>query len=220
MVLIDKLKRFGLGVLLMLPLVQLSAQELDVARLRNQRWRMIDLYQFVPGINIEHNVNMVVIPSLAVGIGTFRNLLNYEVGVGYEILNPLPKRSVESLNLHSITPFVSASFNFARWRTGSVYLGADVAYTAAVRTRHHLSNDISVHDRNISNAHLSVSARAGIKVNYWNLSVYYRYSLAPAFDQKHIYESQDYNFDLLYDSIYERSRFGFCLKYHLAISHL
>lgn len=212
--------RYCLMATAMLLAHSVAGQGLDIDGIRKQRWRMIDRYQFSPGIRVEHNTNTAVTPFVAAGIGNFRNLLNAEAGVGYEILNPLPRRDKEGLNLHSISPFVAAKLNLVRWRTGSVYIGGDIAYTASFRTRHQLPNGASIDDRYISKSHPSASAKIGTKLNYWDLSIYYRYDITPAFGQKHIYESPDYDFDLLHNSIYERFRFGICLTYHITLRQL
>ena len=206
-----------LFIVALLLAVPVAGQNGDGNKLRLQRWRMIDLYHFSSGVAVEHNANTIVAPRVSLGMGSFRNLLNADIGVGYEIVNPLPRKGMEGLGLHRVAPFVSVTTNIIRWRRGSIYLGGDMAYLLNVRTRHRLPDGLSLHDPDIAQFHFSVSAKCGLRLDYWDFSLYYSYDLSPAFGQKHIYETTGYDFYALEPSIYERSRIGIRVTYHLTL---
>lgn len=193
------------------------AQDEDMMALRSKRWRMIDKYHFSSSMGIEHNVNTVLSPRLSLGIGSFRNLFNADAGVAYEMVNPLYKRGSESIGLHRVAPFLSAQCNVVRWWTGSVYVGGEVAYLLNVRTRHRLPDGLSLNDPDIAQSHFTVSAKCGLRINYWDFCLYYCYDLSSAWGQKHIYETVGYDFYYLEPSIYERRRMGIRVTYHLTI---
>lgn len=193
------------------------AQDDDVMALRSKRWRMIGKYHFSPSLGIEYNVNTIMSPRLSLGIGSFRNLFNADAGIAYEMVNPFYKRSSESLGIHRVAPFLSTQCNVVRWWTGAVYVGGEVAYLLNVRTRHRLPDGLSLNDPDIAQPHFTVSAKCGLRLDYWDFSLYYSYDLSPAFGQKHIYESVDYDFYALEPSIYERSRIGVRVTYHLTL---
>lgn len=185
--------------------------------LRLKRWRMINKYHFSTGVGAEYNVNTIVTPRLSFGMGSFRNLLNADAGVGYEMVNPVAVKGKESLVLHRVSPFVSTTVNAIRWRTGSLYVGGDMAYAVNLRTRHHRPDGLSLNDPNIAIHHLIASAKSGIRFGYFDVCLYYCYDLSPAFGQKYIYESAEYDFNTLEKSIYERYRIGIRITYHITL---
>ena len=193
------------------------AQDDDIEGLRIKRWRMIDKYHFSVGLGAEYHVNTILTPRLSLGVGSFRNLLNADAGVGYEIVNPISFKGTESLGLHRVSPFFSIALNAIRWRTGSIYVGGDMAYAVNLRTRHRRPDGLSLNDPDIAAHHLIASTKSGVRFGYWDVCFYYCYDLSPAFGQKYIYESAEYDFNTLEKSIYERYRIGIRIIYHITL---
>lgn len=209
--------RWCVLVAAMLAAMPLLAQDGDMEGLRLKRWRMIDKYHVSVGVGAEYHVNTVVTPRVSLGMGSFRNLLNADAGVDYEMVNPIAVKGKESLGLHRVSPFGSVTLNAIRWRTGGFYVGGEMVYAINLRTRHRRPDGLSLNDPDIAKHHLIASAKSGVRFGYWDVCLYYCHDISPAFGQKYIYESDEYDFIALEESIYERYRFGIRLTYHITL---
>ena len=193
----------------------MSAQTDDVAQaVRRQRIAHIDFYHVSGGAGFALNHNFCVGPQLSAGIGSFRNLLNGDFGVRYQFLGVFPRKGVESVSLQQLPVFLSLNLNVFRWKTGSLYLGGEMAFVPTVVAHHRLPAGQMVSDRQIGKNHFTPAAKLGVRVQQYDVSLFYEYDLKPSFNQKYIFETAGFDYDLLHAAIFERMRFGIRFLYH------
>lgn len=128
------------------------------------------------------------------------------------------KSPSENIRISRIPLFVSAGINFVRWDNGCLYLGGEISETFNLRALHHTEfNDVTTSDIEASKRHASVEGKMGFRIDKWDCCIFYSYDMAPAFNQKHIYETVDYDYELLHDNIFERDRVGIRIIYHFTL---
>jgi hypothetical protein len=206
-----------LGVLLWMVLLvwSVSAQTDDSQEaVRRQRISRIDFYHVSVGASVAMNRNYSLGPQLSFGVGSFRNILNADVGIRYLFEGALLQRGAERVSLQQLPLFVSLHVNAIRWRTGSFYLGAEMAYVPTVVAQHRLPDGQLVSDIHIGKNHFTPAAKLGFRQGDCDFSLFYEYDMKPSFDQKYIFETVGYDYDALKYSIFERMRLGIRFLYH------
>lgn len=196
-----------------------SQNEYDIDKIKKMRLNKIDFYHISLGINSSLNKNFSFGLNVGAGIGSHRNLINCDLGVGLVKVNPFYDKSNENISLTQMPLYLSSSINFLRWKTNSIYLGTEFAYVMALNSKHYNPVDaFSNKDLSLRKSHCAASVKIGAIVDIFNLFFFYEYDLAPSFNQKYIYESPDYDYVYLRDKIFERYRFGISLSYILRYS--
>lgn len=189
----------------------------DPAAVRNKRISHIDFYHVSVGASVAMNRNYSFGPQLSFGVGSYRNILNADVGIRYLFEGAFLQRGAERVSLQQLPLFVSLNVNAFRWRTGSFYLGAEMAYTPTVFAQHRLPDGQLVSDIHIGKNHFTPVAKLGFRQGDFDLCLFYEYDMKPSFDQKYIFETVGYNYDALKFSVFERMRMGLRFLYHFNI---
>lgn len=201
-------------ILLMISQSVVAQSSKDVRRLRTKRLRMIEIHHIGMGLDFDSNDNHYLSPYVYYGIGSYRNIINMDVGFRYKVSNPFKLSQDESISVKNLSSFFSVDFNIIRWNLGSAYVGAEVSYCLPITANHRLSaSDIVVYDKNIGRNHWHTRVVLGAKFSKWDINVHYDCNLAPMIDQKYIYESLDYDYDKLVGNLYERYRLGVEISY-------
>lgn len=211
---INKRYTFALFLLTvsLLPALAQTLQEKDA--LRRQRFSKLEYYHVGAGIEAGMNKNFVTGPKVYAGIGSYRNLFSADVGLKLLWMTTFKSSQEESVSQRQIPFFVSASANLLRWHHSAVYLGGEFAYHLQIGVTHQLPDGkTSYSDNELANNHTSVSIKVGTRLNNWDFCLFWQRDLAPAFNQKYVYESADYDYDTLHSTIFERMRFGICANY-------
>ena len=198
--------------MVLLPVTAQTPQEKDA--LRRQRFCKIDFYHVGAGVDLGVNKNLLLGPKIYGGVGSYRNWLCADVGLKLLRLNPTGSADKERVSVWQLPVFVTVSANVLRWQQNAVYVGAELDYHLKLGASHHLAEgDVTVSDDKLARNHASAGLRLGLRLNRWDVSLFCERDLAPAIDQKHVYESADYDYDALHDAIFERLRFGVTLSY-------
>lgn len=209
-------KRYILGLFLMqssLFTVMAQTQQ-EKFTLRQLRFNSIEYYHVGVGIEAEGNENFLIGSKVCVGIGSYRNLFCADVGFKLLWENLLTPSNKECVSQRQLPLFFSASVNVLRWHHSAVYIGGEFAYHLQIGGTHQLSDGkTSYSDNQLANNHTSVSIKLGTRINNWDFCLFCQRDLAPAFNQKYVYESADYDYDALHNTIFERIRFGICANY-------
>lgn len=202
-------------LLLLISLLPGLAQiQQDQNAIRQQRFSMIEYYHFGVGIEAGMNKNLLLGPKVYVGIGSFRNLFNADIGLKLLWMNPFLPSKEESVSLLQLPLFISASVNFLRWQNGAAYFGGTMAYHLSLGASHHINDGNTTYsDSQLANNHASAEVKLGIRLNNWDISLFGQRDLAPAFNQKYVYETAGYDYNVLYNTIFERLRFGMSVNY-------
>ena len=184
------------------------------ASLRQERFKKVDYYHAGVGIEAGLNENWYVGPRLFVGIGSYRNFLNADVGIGYQFYNLLCSSEKERMMLYQLPLFANMRLNVVRWSSGCVYIGGEAMYSLAVRGLHVVPHaDVAEADNQLGKNHAMAAGMLGIRFNHWDFSLRYVYDISPAFNQKYVFESSSYDYDNLHASLFERSRFVLNISY-------
>lgn len=181
-------------------------------RIRQQRLRTIDLFHLSTGMDVHANQNVFFSPKFSIGIGSFRNLFNADLGVRYTLGGSMFSGQSESIMTHQIPVFLSAQCNMVSWKTNCVFIGAEIAYHIPITAFHFLPSTFRF-DSNLNSAHFSGRAKIGARIDQWETSLFYEYDLAPSMKQKYVYESNEYNYDVLHNTLFERMRYGVSVSY-------
>ena len=202
-------------LLLLMPLLPVAAQTpQEKTALRTQRFSKIDFYHVGAGVDLGVNENLMVAPKIYVGVGSYRKVLCADVGMKLLRLNPTGPADKERVSMWQLPVFVTVSANVLRWQQNAIYFGGELDYHLKLGAGHHLAEgDVTVSDDKLACNHASAGLRLGLRLNRWDVSLFCERDLAPAIDQKRIYESPDYDYDALHDAIFERLRFGVTLSY-------
>ena len=209
-------KRYVLGLLLMLSsfFTVMAQTQQEQFSLRQLRFNHIEYYHVGVGIEAGINENFLVGPRACVGIGSYRNLFCADVGLKLLWENLFTSSTKECVSQRQLPLFVSASVNALRWHRSAVYIGGEFAYHLQMGATHQLSDGkTSYSDNQLANNHTSVSMKLGARLNNWDFCLFCQRDLSPAFNQKYVYESADYDYDTLHSTIFERMRFGICANY-------
>ena len=195
-----------------LPAVAQTPQEKDA--LRQKRFSKIEYYHVGAGIEAGFNKNLLVGPKVYAGIGSYRNLLCVDAGLKLLWLNPAGSADKERVSMWQLPVFAAVSANLLRWQKNALYVGGELDYHLILSATHHLPvNNATVSDKDLGSKYASASLRLGLRMDRWDVSLFCERDLAPAFEQKYVYETPAYDYDALHDAIFERMRFGVSLSY-------
>ena len=187
-------------------------------QIKRKRLRTIDLYHINVGLDAHFNQNLFFSPKASFGIGSFRHILNADVGIRYTLGGSAFFGKEEYVMVHQLPIFISAQCNFVSWETGCVFIGAEIAYHIPITGLHYVPSTSTLKfDNQLNQAHFSGRAKAGARINQWEIGLFYEYDLAPMMDQKHVYESPEYDYDILHDYLFERIRYGISLGYNFIL---
>lgn len=89
-----------------------------------------------------------------------------------------------------------------------------MAFVPVIAARHRLPDGQSVPDLQIGKNHFTPAAKLGVRIQQCDVSLYYEYDMKPSFNQKYVFETADYDYDLLRPALFERMRFGIRFLYH------
>lgn len=196
------------------PIVAQSIQEKSV--LRQERFRKVDFMHVGIGMETGGNVNWFVGSKLFAGVGSYRNMVNADIGIGYRFVNLIGSSSNERIMLQQLPVFASLHLNMVRWSKGCAYIGGEAIYCLAVKGDHHIpSSNIAENENVLGKIHATLAGSLGVRLSNWDFSLRYAYDLSPSMNQKFVYESADYDYDCLHSSIFERSYFAFSVSYLL-----
>lgn len=188
----------------------------DYRRIKKERFGRIEYYHFDIGVDAAANYNYSFSPKIAVGIGSSRNLLNADFGLKYNIRNPYFGGRDEYISTQEILLCASLRLNVIRGKSFSLFVGGEIASHWAINSAYHSRlSDTRTSDANLADDYFSVGAKIGFKIKRWRASLYYEYNLAPAINQKYLFETKEYNYYGLYKSAFERGRIGVGLTYEI-----
>ena len=182
--------------------------------IRKKRLNKVEFYHIGLGLEAGINHNFVIGPMVYAGIGSFRNFFNADAGVKLLWTNPAGSSTKERISHLQLPVFAALSLNLIRWKHGSAYLGAEFDYHLFLNAKHNLpGNGGKISDKELSHNYASTSVRLGVRLNRWDIQSFYEWDLSPSFNQKYVYESQNYNYDVLYNALFSRTRFGLKIAY-------
>ncbi len=191
--------------------------QIEKQQLIKQRMSKIDRYHVSVGLGGEFSKSQRYYVQIFTGYGSMRNLLNIDVGLRYMSTNPITRNGFDDVSLAHAAVFAAGDINFFRSKGWCSYGGAEIAWNAATSGKYYYETTKSTHsDLSLGSSYGSMRLRLGAKMSErWRIEVYYAYDFAPAFDQKYIFESTQYDYDAVYDRIYDRGHFGLTLAYQL-----
>ena len=193
-----------------------SAQDhIDRDKILDKRLDKIFFYHFGTGLEIAVHQNYMLSPKVYLGVGSNRNLFNADVGFKISFYNPVNPSDSEYIRYYTMPVFLSGSINAIRWKQNAIFVGGEIAYNFALGAGHH-SSVLQTEDdsHSIAKSHISWQGKLGYRHKSWDFSAFYEHDSSPAINQKYVYESIDYNYDNLYDSIFERWRWGMSVTYN------
>ena len=203
-----------IGLMMFVWMVSAQSDVMSKA-VKRRRINHIDFYHVSVGANFAMNRNYCVGLQLSAGVGSFRNVLNADIGLRYQFLGMFIRKREERVSLQQLPLFISLNVNVYRWHTGSLYIGGEMAYIFKVSGRHVLPDaNGATHDLKIGKNHFTPAAKIGCRVADCDVSVFYEYDMKPSFDQKYIYETEEFDYGVLRTSIFERMRMGVRFLYH------
>lgn len=185
---------------------------------KKERLSKIDMFHYAVGLEGSFNKAVYFSPEVKFGVGSFRNFINVDVGLRYMFGNPFFNYKEECLVVHQIPLFVSVQFNAYSWNQNRTFIGAEMAYIIPITVFHHYGESENVAaDNNVGNSHFSCRATIGLQLKRFCIELFYEYDFAPIMNQKYVYESANYDYDVLQESLLERARFGMSLTYYFVI---
>lgn len=188
----------------------------EKAAKRMERLRNVDYTHVGIGVETGGNKNWFVGPKVFYGIGSYRNTLNADIGISYLLTNPLGSNSNERIMLQQLPVFANLHLNIVRWPKGCMYIGGEVSYHLCVGSSHVLpAFDITEADAQIGRHYLSLAPCIGVRTDRLDIGAFCEYRFSPAVNQKYIFESQEYDYDVLHDSVFERFWVGLSVSYLL-----
>lgn len=191
---------------------QVATQNDDLKR---KRIGKIDFWHVSIGASAAMNRNLSAGLQLSAGLGSFRNVLNVDMGVRYLFYGSFPRKDVERVSSQQLPLFISLNLNFFRWKSGSMYFGAEMAYTITISAQHTVPADCyRGKDLKIGKDHFTPAAKIGCRAGDCDVSLFFEYDMKPSFDQKYIFETEQFDYDKLKPSLYERMRVGVRFLYH------
>lgn len=205
---------FLIMIALMAPMLLAAQTGKEEPSIRQERLSRIDFYHVSVGASFYMNRNVGIAPQLSAGIGSFRNILNGDVGIRYLFLGQFPRKGVERVSVQQLPVFVSLNVNPIKWASGCVYVGGGIAFTPTIAAFHCTADGNHISDLRIGKNHFTPFAKLGFRVNHIDGHFFYEYDLKPSFNQKYIYESEEFDYVSLKHQLFERMRFGFTLLYH------
>ena len=182
--------------------------------LRDKRYSMIHVHHVGIGAGADILTNLRVSARVYYGFGSFRNLANVDAGIKYTYTYPVLHTPDDKVAGHYISPFVGATLNCVRWSEGSLYIGAEAAYNFGVAGDHFIvATSMVEHDRQAVSQHCSAQGKIGVRLENWDIGVHFEYDLAPAYNQKYIFETPAYDYYSMHSSLFERYRVGLTAAY-------
>lgn len=188
----------------------------DNARIKKERLNKIEFFHYAVDFETSFKENVYLSPGIMLGVGSFRNLINANIGLRYMFGNPFLGSKDESLVVHQVPLFLSVQCNVYSWKTSCVNIGAEIDYCMPITVFHHIGDNKKA-DKNVNNGHFSIRGTVGMRFDRFGIGAFYEYDLAPIMNQKYVYESPEYDYDKLHDSLFERTRFGVSLIYYFNI---
>lgn len=215
-----KLRNIILLLLLLTTVVPAFSQtQPDKKKIKKERLSKVEMFHYAIGFESSFNTNVYFSPEVMYGVGSFRNLINADIGLRYMFGNPFFSDKNERLVDHQIPFFISVQLNFVSWKESCAFIGAEMAYCMPVTVFHHYGeSDNVVADRKIGKNHFSSRAKIGVKLNRVGIMAFYEFDLAPMMNQKYVYESAEFDYDALHASLFERTRFGVSLTYYFNVN--
>lgn len=190
----------------------------EKAAIRMERLRNVDYMHVGMGVETGGNKNWFVGPKVFYGIGSYRNTLNADIGISYQFTNLFGSSSNERIMLQQLPVFANLHLNIMHWTTCCMYIGGEAAYYFAVKGVHHLPlSEVTENENSLGKSHATVAGLLGVRLSRWDFSLRYAYDLSPSMNQKFVFESAGYDYDYLYSSLFERSRFAFSVSYLLPL---
>ena len=195
----------------------LAQQPAELSAVAQQRFRMIDYYHFDFGLGAESDKNTCLWPRFGVGVGTWRNLVNARVEIGYAFTNLFASNGANHLSAQSVTLGATLDFNLLKWQASAFYVGGNATWRAPVISHYYdCLNSQNISDGNIGHSHASLSAHLGVRImERWSAQIGYVYDLAPQFGQRHVFESAAYDYDDVHTSLFERGRVTLSMFYQI-----
>ena len=191
-----------------------QSNEKEKEAVRRSRLDKVEFYHTGVGIEMGAIHNFVFGPLVYAGIGSYRNLINADIGLKLLWTNPVGSSSKERISHLNLPVFASVSLNLLRWQQGCTYLRGEFDYHLFLAARHHLPDDGGKYfDKDLSHGYASTSLRLGVRLRNWDIHAFYEWDLAPSFDQKYVYESPYYDYENLRNALFDRSRFGLSASY-------
>lgn len=188
---------------------------IDRAKSLDMRLNKIQYYHVGVGMDIAGNQNYMIVPKVFVGIGSNRTLYNFDFGLKLKCSNIIRFTDSEYISNYNMPFFLAGSLNVIRWKKNCLYVGAEGAYNIALSSSHSINNKrIDTETHNISRSYFSLQGRIGFRYRNIDFSVYYENDLSPSLEQKYVYESTEYDYFKLHDSIFERCRIGLSVTYN------
>lgn len=192
-----------------------AQSEVNREKILTRRLDKIEFYHLGIGGDMAINKNYGFGPKIYFGVGSTRNLLNADLGLKLMFVNPWLDSRSEYVRWYTLPIFVSGSVNAIRWKRNSVYIGGEIDYNTALGSGHHRTNTASNPEtQDIASNHFSWQGKLGFRSEYWDIALFYENDMAPALNQKYIYESSDYDYITLHASIFERWRIGVGVAYN------
>lgn len=198
-------------------LTSFAQLQTDRDKIMKERLDKINFYHFGAGIEVAGNKNFTLGSKCYVGVGSSRNLYNVDLGFKFLCSNLIRFSTEEYISSCYMPMFLSGSLNFFRRKLRSVYVGGELSYCIALGSNHHINDQYTEKDKcSIARSHLSWQGKLGFRHKYWNFYLFYENDLSPAMDQRFVYESVEYDYAKVYDSIFERSRVGVSATYNFS----
>ena len=209
------MRRQLLILLLFIPLPAFSqTHDKQAQAMRDKRYSMIHVHHVGIGAGAAMLTNLRASARVYYGFGSYRNLANVDAGVKYTYCYPLLHTDGEKVAGHYVSPFVAATLNCVRWERGSMYIGGEAAYNFGVAADHYIpATSMVEHDRQAVAHHCSVQGKIGVRLEHWDIGVHFEYDLAPAYNQKYIFETPAYDYYSMHSSLFERYRVGLNAAY-------
>lgn len=203
----------------LLSLQTISAQTAkEVEQLVNWRLSRIDIHNIGFGSSVGMNENILISPHLYYRAGSHHNLLNAETGLKYTYFTSADSLNKDIISGQYLGVYTDAHLNFFRWKTGALYLGVGIEYNLGIKASYRAYNTKDIlYDNNIIKNHTSTKGKIGFRINRWDASFYIDYNLAPIMNQKHVFESINFEYEQVYNQLHERYRIGISLSYMIPL---
>lgn len=173
-------------------------------REKSMRLGMIGANQIGLSVDLGYWYNTHISMRLMYQFGSYRNLMNMYVGTGYSIRIP----NGENRNIylaHHLPIFIGAKINYYSWQRNCLYIGTETEYNVFAGVSP------------VSHGFWALSGNLGFRLQACDIHLKYTYDLIPAYNQKFIYESPDYNYYNAYHVIYERMHLGLGVSYYFTL---
>lgn len=169
-----------------------------------EKMSRIGMFRIGVGCGVAGWNNINVTPGITFGLGSYRNVVNGELGLKYNATIPL-KAGLQDLTNHHLTLSAALLVNYWRWNRNCLYVGAEI------------DGNFNVGNLPYSSHSAAVAGVLGIKVQALDISLRYEYDIVPRYNQKYIYETEGYDYDAAHSTIFERMRAGVTLTYYFTI---